>query len=217
MGNNAERISVFSFFIRVVIVLILVTAVWWKLSGIISQPGAYLAGYIFENQFLWVQNITVTPQKMTVDTSIKVLVAVKDPETNVTRNTVAFLISEVDPRKYSYSLPLLLALLIVGENRKRIGRLISGTVLLIPFHAFSIVMALLKDFAIDGGQNAMVQMGFSQFQLELVAFGYQLGTLMVPTLIPVLLWLWLDKQTVMHLLPVAVRSYLCTPAEKSVS
>ena len=36
----------------------------------------------------------------------------------------------------------------------------------------------------------------SQGQLEGLAYGYQLGSLVLPTLVPFLLWLWLDRQFV---------------------
>ena len=34
------------------------------------------------------------------------------------------------------------------------------------------------------------------WQLELLVYGYQVGSLVVPTLAPILVWLWLDRQFV---------------------
>ena len=50
---------------------------------------------------------------------------------------------------------------------------------------------LLKQAAITSG--AAAQTGFSAFQINLVAYAYQLGALLVPTLAPILIWVWLDR------------------------
>jgi hypothetical protein len=36
----------------------------------------------------------------------------------------------------------------------------------------------------------------SQWQMEAIVYGYQVGALVLPTLIPVMLWLWLDRRFV---------------------
>jgi hypothetical protein len=36
----------------------------------------------------------------------------------------------------------------------------------------------------------------AQWQLEALVYGYQVGSLVVPTLAPILVWLWLDRQFV---------------------
>ena len=36
----------------------------------------------------------------------------------------------------------------------------------------------------------------AQWQLEAIVYGYQVGSLVVPTLAPILVWLWLDRQFV---------------------
>lgn len=36
----------------------------------------------------------------------------------------------------------------------------------------------------------------SQWQMEAIVYGYQLGSLVLPTLVPILLWLWMDRKFV---------------------
>jgi hypothetical protein len=36
----------------------------------------------------------------------------------------------------------------------------------------------------------------SQWQMEAIVYGYQLGALVLPTLVPIMLWLWLDRRFV---------------------
>jgi hypothetical protein len=73
-----------------------------------------------------------------------------------------------------------------------VGKLLGGSLLLLPAQAFSLTLDLLKQMAIamPGGAPAL---GIAQWQLEAIGLGYQLGALVVPTLVPVLLWLWLDQ------------------------
>ena len=40
----------------------------------------------------------------------------------------------------------------------------------------------------------------SQWQMELIIYGYQMGSLVVPTLTPILLWLWMDRKFVADVL-----------------
>jgi hypothetical protein len=51
--------------------------------------------------------------------------------------------------------------------------------------------------AIPGGARAL---GIAQWQLESIVLGYQLGSLMVPTVVPIMLWLWLDRLFVANVL-----------------
>ena len=36
----------------------------------------------------------------------------------------------------------------------------------------------------------------AQWQLEAIVYGYQIGSLVVPTLAPIVLWLWMSRQFV---------------------
>ncbi|MNW13749.1 hypothetical protein D3C71_2117860 [compost metagenome] len=36
----------------------------------------------------------------------------------------------------------------------------------------------------------------SQWQMEAIVYGYQVGALVLPTLVPILVWLWMDQRFV---------------------
>ena len=36
----------------------------------------------------------------------------------------------------------------------------------------------------------------AQWQMEAIVYGYQVGSLVLPTLVPILLWLWMDRRFV---------------------
>ena len=70
--------------------------------------------------------------------------------------------------------------------------MLMGMVALWPAQVFSLYFDLVKKMAmaVPGGAGAL---RIDQWQLEGIALGYQLGTLMMPTVVPILLWLWLDR------------------------
>ena len=88
---------------------------------------------------------------------------------------------------------ILLALLLAAHSGKFFRKAAIGALLLIPFQAFTISMVLLKDLAFRSGVGGQT---FTQFQLAMIAYGYQLGTLLVPTVAPIVIWLWLDNKYV---------------------
>ncbi len=71
--------------------------------------------------------------------------------------------------------------------------------ILLPFQAFSISTSLLMQVVLATNLDLRL-LKISQTQLDLLAYGYQLGSLVLPTLVPFLLWLWLDRQFVNEVL-----------------
>ena len=65
--------------------------------------------------------------------------------------------------------------------------------MLLPAQAFSLVMYLLMQLA-GAAQFDVRVLRVEQWQLEAIVYGYQVGVLVLPTLVPVLVWLWLDRQ-----------------------
>ena len=61
-------------------------------------------------------------------------------------------------------------------------------------HLKNIVADFLKDVAIVSGPLIASQTGFSAAQREAIAFAYQFGTLILPTVVPAVLWVLLHRQ-----------------------
>jgi hypothetical protein len=61
-------------------------------------------------------------------------------------------------------------------------------VVLIPFHTWGVFADALKQLALTMGPAISSQTGFSAFQREVIAFAYQFGTLILPTVIPAIIW-----------------------------
>nr|WP_289623452.1 exosortase H-associated membrane protein [Paracidovorax cattleyae] len=68
----------------------------------------------------------------------------------------------------------------------------AGYALLLPLQAFSLCMQLLMQLLLTA-QFDVRALRVAQWQMEALVYGYQLGSLVVPTLAPILVWLWLDR------------------------
>jgi hypothetical protein len=93
---------------------------------------------------------------------------------------------------YTYGLPLFAALTLAATGLKDGVRLtkvlVIGFLVLLPFQTWGVVADALKQLAITMGPAIASQTGFSPFQREAIAFSYQFGTLILPTVIPAIVW-----------------------------
>lgn len=112
---------------------------------------------------------------------------------------VAVLVPEVDPRQYTYGLALFAALMLA--SRARAWKILLGMALLLPFQGWSIAFDFLAQVGIRQGAEIAAKAGLWNWRGELVALGYQLGTLMFPALVPALLWAVLDRGFIAGLAP----------------
>ena len=106
----------------------------------------------------------------------------------------------VNPLIFSYGLPLLFGLL-MGSNagwRRKIALLAAGCVVITLVQIWGVVWQSLKMLAFDfGGQaHAVVQShGISD---TAIALCYQLGTLILPALAPIFIWVLGNRPLVEH-------------------
>jgi hypothetical protein len=118
---------------------------------------------------------------------------------------VGVLAPEVDYLTYGYSLPLLMALFLASWPHGMAGKMLLGALALLPFQAFSVIFAWLKQVAIQAGPALAAQVDFGDTGRNLIGLGYQFGSLVLPTLVPVVIWLLLDRKLISTLL---VEAYL---------
>jgi len=96
------------------------------------------------------------------------------------------LVTEVNPLVYTYGLALFIALMLA--SRAAWWKLAAGVAALLPFEAWSIAFDFLAQVGITFGPQVSAQAGFSAGEREAIVFGYQLGSLIFPPLVPVALW-----------------------------
>ena len=94
----------------------------------------------------------------------------------------------VDLLLYSFGLPLYAALVLAAKEPGWPSRLVVGYAVLMPFVAWGALADFLKNVAITMGPQIASQTGFVAWQREAIAFSYQFGALILPTVVPVVTW-----------------------------
>jgi hypothetical protein len=97
---------------------------------------------------------------------------------------------DVNMLLYAFGLPLYAALVLAAREPRRSRRLALGYAALTPFIAWGALADFLKNIAITAGPLITSQTGFVGWQREAIAFGYQLGALILPTVAPAVLWVF---------------------------
>lgn len=163
------------------------TLLWIQVSNWTSYPVAGLTGWVLENTAsYWVRSTHVAPGHIEVETRITVML----PGAQAGQGR-AELVAEANPSRYAYGLPLLVALLLAARSQQLLKKLTLGYLLLLIPQTFSLSLELLRQIMAAGGRTGGLNIG--QWQMEGIAMGYQVGSLLLPTLAPVLLWLWLER------------------------
>ena len=103
------------------------------------------------------------------------------------REALGFL---VNPLVYGYGLPLLFGLVMASGVSffKKMLVLLSGYVCVMLIQVWGVVWQTLKTLAFDFGADAHQLVMDAGISDELIALCYQLGVLIFPPLIPVILW-----------------------------
>ncbi len=165
----------------------LCTLLWMASAKWTAYPVASLAHIVLEaGAPYWVRSVHKAPGHIEVDTRISVAL---DPAQQARGS--AELVAEADPARYAYGLPLFAALLLAARGRHVFRKMLLGYVLLLLPQTFSLVLEILRQIMVVGGSPGALHI--AQWQMEAIAMGYQVGSLLLPTLAPIGLWLWLER------------------------
>ena len=89
---------------------------------------------------------------------------------------------------YSFGLPMLAALILAARQPHAVRRLVLAYFVLAPFVTWGVVTEFLKHLVFDTSVAVASQAGFSPLQREVIAFAYQFGSLILPTVAPAVFW-----------------------------
>ena len=95
---------------------------------------------------------------------------------------------DVNMLLYSFGLPLFAALTLAARQKGWWRTLLIGYVAMLPFIVWGVLADFLKNVAITASPLVASQTGFSAFQRELIAFAFQFGSLILPAVVPAVVW-----------------------------
>jgi hypothetical protein len=104
------------------------------------------------------------------------------------------LVPEVNSLLYTYGLAFFLALMLA--TRAPWWKVLAGAALLLPFQAWGIAFDFLAQVGIKLGPEVSMQAGFAAWQREAIALCYQVGSLILPSLVPVVLWAAFSRELI---------------------
>jgi len=166
--------------IRVFAWLPVTFAVWYVTAPILLWPAAFLAELI--GRMTWsdiIRGVEQARAELTFATTLKAGSAGAHG---------GEIIVGVDLLLYSFGLPLYAALVLAAKEPGWPRRLFAGYAVLMPFVAWGALADFLKSVAITMGPQIASQTGFVAWQREAIAFSYQFGALILPTVVPLVAW-----------------------------
>ena len=105
-------------------------------------------------------------------------------------DTTGELVFRLNPLVYAYNLPLFttLAIAVPGEERAIWRRWLWGLPWLFAAQVWGVGFDVLKTLLFGLGPGVAAELAFAGWQVELVALGYQLGFLILPSVLPIAVW-----------------------------
>jgi len=172
-----------AFVLRTFLWLPLCLGVWYLVAGFHGLIAGWLAGALAG---------AFSPGLVTgVELQGRELAFVTRLTTRTASGETGVLVPEVNPLIYTYGVAFFMALMLAARARFR--AIVAGAVALLPFQAWGIAFDLLVQVGVRLGPDVAAQARIGDWEHEAIALGYQLGTLIVPPVVPVLLWAGLNR------------------------
>ena len=166
---------------------------WFYLSAFHGIPARVLSGAIL-HEILGehYHRIVVQPDQhflFQVETTIRYVF--RDGSTD-------FLGFVVNPLVYSYGLPLLFGLVMGSDAswKRKIGIMLLGYVTITLVQVWGVVFESLKMLAFNFGAETHQIVRDAGVSDTVIALGYQLGTLILPALTPIFIWVLTNRRLV---------------------
>jgi hypothetical protein len=178
--------SIRRFFFAALAWLPVAFAIWYPVRNWLQAPCGWLAAQVMTAAFpAWVAGFERDGSNHVLLTHLRVW---------ATGGRVGELTPEAHGLVFAYGAPLLAALLLASKTRRLWWKLPAGLLALIPFQAWGICFTWLVQVAVVAGNDTRDQTGFGAWANNLIAAGYQFGFLILPTLVPVTVWLAFERR-----------------------
>ncbi len=168
-------------------------ALWYAAGTLFAAPAFYLAKVILE---WWLPNVV---DHVTLDHTRMLVVTLFD-EVNGQIVPAAQAGSQMayplETRLQSFSIPFFAALLFASRVSQPVERFSRGLLILWLMMTVSFICVTLKNLMLGLG-SALFDNASMLPPPTAIALLYQLSVLIIPTLLPVILWLWMAKDSPM--------------------
>ena len=101
---------------------------------------------------------------------------------------------DVNTLLYAYGMPMFAALTLAAREPRWPRKLLIGFAVMLPLVSFGVVADCLKNVVFSAGPLVASQTGFPAAGRDAIAFSYQFGALIMPTVAPAALWVLLHRR-----------------------
>ncbi|HTP99955.1 MAG TPA: exosortase H-associated membrane protein [Casimicrobiaceae bacterium] len=170
---------VFRFVVLVLAWLPLAFAVWYVLAPVILFPAELIVrGFA---------DVALRGLVDTIDSHGAVLSFVTSLRPGEARSA-GIVTVDVNVLLYAFGLPLFVALVLAAREKPLWRPLLVGYAVMMPFIAWGVLADFLKNVAITAPPLVASQAGFGPRARDMIAFAYQLGSLILPAVVPAVVW-----------------------------
>ena len=171
------------FILRVAAWLPLAFLVWYLAGPVLAWPIGLLTEGIIRTGFRdLVRDVEQQGHMLTIVSTLKPMLASTEQSAN------SVLSVEVNTLLYNFGLPMLAALVLAARQPHPLRKLLLAYAVLAPLVACGLVAEFLKRVTFDTAPAVAAQTGFGPLQREAIAFAYQFGSLILPTVAPAVFW-----------------------------
>jgi len=157
--------------------------VWYLAGALLAWPIALLTTAVAKLAF------TDLVRAVEQQGPLIVIVSTLKPTLATTQNATSGVLSvDLNTLLYSFGFPMLVALTLAAGQPHPLRRLVIAYGVLAAFVTWGLVAEFLKHIVFDAGPGVASQTGFTAPQRELIAFAYQFGVLILPTVAPAVFW-----------------------------
>jgi len=175
--------SIGRFVLRVAVWLPPAFLVWYLAGPLLAWPIALLTTAVAKIGFADIV------QAVEQQGHLVVIVSTLKPTLSTTQSMASGVLSiELNVLLYSFGFPMLVALALAAGQPHALRTLLLGYAVLAPFVTWGLIAEFLKHIVFDAGPGVASQTGFTSVQREVIAFAYQFGVLILPTVAPAVFW-----------------------------
>ena len=157
--------------------------VWYLAGPVLSWPIAMLTTVVTRAAFSdLVQSVEQQGHLLAIVSTLKPALATTEA---LARGVLSI---DVNVLLYSFGWPMLAALILAARQPHALRTMLAGYLVLVPFVTWGVVAECLKHLVFDTGPAVASQTGFSALQREVIAYAYQFGVLILPTVAPAVFW-----------------------------
>ena len=188
------------FVLRVAAWLVPAFLVWYAAAAVFTWPVVLLTEMVARFGFAdIVRDVEQQGHLVTIVSTLKATAATTDGPAG------GVISVELNALLYSFGFPMLAALTLAAREPHAVRTLFAGYVVLAPFVTWGIVAEFLKRVVFDTPAAVAAQAGFGPAQREMIAFAYQFGVLILPTVAPAVFWVLTHRRF--------LESFIARPAD----